>query len=62
MAFGQKKQRSTKSWGVAPGYGDERPSAKALWFANFSGEIAQRTTTLVTNLLRSDTPRMHRPM
>ena len=30
MAFGQKIRARRRSWGVAPGYGDRRPSAKQI--------------------------------
>jgi hypothetical protein len=33
MAFGQEMQPLSQSWGVAPGYGEARPSAKTLWHA-----------------------------
>jgi hypothetical protein len=50
MAFGQEMQPLSKAWGgVAPGYGDERPSAKKLWYAtrrikrNTNAAILSRT-------------------
>ena len=30
MAFGQKGHARRQPWGVAPGYGDRRPSAKQI--------------------------------